>query len=512
MNIESLKGQIKEDQYKEVHFFRKGGMGEIYSAIDTETGLKKAIKVVPVENEEEFGLLKSEFEISKELVHKNIIDTEYFNEFINAGIRYIYCIMPFNEKGSLRDLLTNQVDKFSLRDSLKLMLDLAEGLAFAHKKVVHRDLKPENILLDSNSNLQICDFGLAKLIDAKTRTKTFKGSGTLPYMAPECWIFDSNTFSMDIYSLGIIFYELLTLEMPFVGRTENEFRNKHLYEALPNISNKRVDVPVRLVEVVNKMTKKRHQERYSSMGEVVAVLKEITLKIEEKNDSKIDALLNKANQKISASEQAELKRQKEQAAIETELKFIEFSKKSIFDLFNNRIIELNQSLEREKISINGNSNNFRVGFMEKSFSISYYPNSDIPIMLQKRKDVILQHQKSQYGFVMQTPQATYLEKDNVVLIGQVSLSNGSHNRYSYGYNLLLRRTDLQDLYGEWWVVWFDDSAIINKHPLDYHYPLNIPDFYQEYEYGRGRAMHVRSMGMNSLKNEGIDSLIEKILE
>jgi serine/threonine protein kinase len=235
MNIESLRGQISDTQYKEIHFFRKGGMGEIYSAIDSDSGLKKAIKIVPIENDEEFGLLQSEFDISTELVHKNIIDTEYYNEFNSAGVRYMYCVMPFNEMGSLRDLLKKQSDKFSLRDSLKLMSDLAEGLAYAHKKVVHRDLKPENILLDENSNLQICDFGLAKLIDAKTRTKTFKGSGTLPYMAPECWMFDSNTVLMDIYSLGIIFYEILVLEMPFIGKSENEFRDKHLYEALPNI-------------------------------------------------------------------------------------------------------------------------------------------------------------------------------------------------------------------------------------------------------------------------------------
>jgi hypothetical protein len=277
-------------------------------------------------------------------------------------------------------------------------------------------------------------------------------------------------------------------------------------------SNKRVDIPIRLVEVISKMTNKRGQERYSSMGEIVAVLKEISEKAEEKKDSKIDSLLNKANQKISASEQAKLIRQKEQEAIDTELKFIEFSKKSIFELFNNRIIELNKSLEREKITINGNSSDFRVGFMGKNFSLSYYPNSDILDMLKKRKDAILQHQKRQYGFVMQAPQATYIEKDNVLLIGQISLNNSSYNSFSWGYNLLLRRASPQDLYGEWWLIWFDDSAMINKRPLDYHYPLNIPEFYQEYEHGRGNVMHVRSMGMNTLENEGVDTLIEKILD
>ena len=205
MNLKSLKGPISDSQYQEINFFRKGGMGEIYSTIDLEAGIKKAIKIVPIQNDEEYGLLKTEFDISMSLRHKNVIKTEFFHEFQEAGVKYIYCVMPFYENGSLREFFLKQKEKLSIKESLKLLIEISEGLEYAHSKVIHRDLKPENILIGDNSELQICDFGLAKLIDAKTRTRTFKGSGTLPYMAPECWVFDSNTISMDIYSLGIIF-------------------------------------------------------------------------------------------------------------------------------------------------------------------------------------------------------------------------------------------------------------------------------------------------------------------
>lgn len=77
---------------------------------------------------------------------------------------------------------------------------------------------------------------------------------------------------------------------------------------------------------------------------------------------------------------------------------------------------------------------------------------------------------------------------------------------------MLRKANENDLYGEWWLVWFNDSALLNKHPLDEHYAIGIPEFYQEYEFGRGRVTHVRTMGLNTLEGEGVDRLIEKILE
>lgn len=113
---------------------------------------------------------------------------------------------------------------------------------------------------------------------------------------------------------------------------------------------------------------------------------------------------------------------------------------------------------------------------------------------------------------MQTPETSHLEKDNVVLIGEMVLSKSSLPLDSLGYNLLLRKVNQDDLYGEWWVVWFEDSGLSQKRPLNLHYAISIPDFYQEYEFGRGRVMHIRNMHIKSLEEEGIDTMIEKILE
>ncbi len=512
MQITTLKGPEAENQYQEIAFYRRGGMGEIYTARDSKSNLKKAIKIVPIENDNEYKLLISEFETATFLKHKNIISTEYHNEFESVNVKFIYCVMPFNSNGNLRDYLTSQQDLIKLSESIDLMIDLSKGLQAAQEKVVHRDLKPENILLGPKGKLQICDFGLAKLIDAKTRSRTFKGSGTLPYMAPECWMLDSNTSVMDIYSLGIIFYEILTLQQPFEGNTENEYRDKHLYEPLPNISNSRVDLPVRLIEMILKMTNKRSQDRYSAMSDVLNILKKIKEKTEEENEDKIDSLLKKANRRISETQKDELNRQREKEKIDTKLKFLDYSINTLFEIFSKRIRELNENLERSKIQISRNSNQMTISFMGKSFTISFYQNANIQQRIEDQKEAAIQYQKRQYGIVMQKPQLSYLERDNIVVIGQMILANNSSPLKNMGYNLLLKKANQDDLYGEWSVVWFEDSPLSNKRPLNLHYALPVPEFYDEYEFGRGRVLHIRNMHMNTLVAEGVDSMIEKILE
>jgi len=477
MTQDFLKGPQSEKQYKNISLYRRGGMGEVYSAIDANSKKRKAIKLIPMGDEEEYKLLRTEFEISVSLKHKNIVNTDYFGEFYDSGTHYLYCVMDFYENGNLRDYLNSQSQMIPQNVVLKLMSDIAKGVEFAHLKVIHRDLKPENILLNNDQNLLICDFGLAKLIDAKTRTRTFKGFGTLPYMSPECWMLDSNTTLMDIYSMGIIFYELSVLKLPFTGTSELEFREKHLYEQLPDITNLRVDLPIRLSEMIAKMASKRPKDRYNSATEIVQVLKDISKNIENKKESKLDSLLQKANQKVTLSNQKELERLKHQEILDNKLKFIDYSIKSLFEIFEKKVKELNEQLERTKIKTSINGNQMIIRFMDKSINISFYPSSDIPVTIERRKNRILENQEEKYGFIINKVEPSFLEKDNVILIGQVTADPVSNNTHVWGYNLLLRKSESEDLYGEWWVVWFDDTAFAARSSHEYHYPLGIPDFY-----------------------------------
>lgn len=147
--------------------------------------------------------------------------------------------------------------------------------------------------------------------------------------------------------------------------------------------------------MIAKMTNKRPQDRYSSMSEIIKVLQDLDNSIGDSSENKIDLLLHKANQKISATQKEELDRRKEREKIDSEFKFIEFSIKSLFDKFNNRISEINKSLERTKIQISDNSNQMKVSFMGKSFTISFYPSSNIQETIKKEKEASLQYCKFQ---------------------------------------------------------------------------------------------------------------------
>ena len=117
-----------------------------------------------------------------------------------------------------------------------------------------------------------------------------------------------------------------------------------------------------------------------------------------------------------------------------------------------------------------------------------------------------------YGYDSNNLPKLFIQKDNVVLIGQIALNDITNMSRVWGYNLLLRKSDPSDLYGEWWVVWFNDSGFTARRTQDEHYPIGIPRDYEEYEFGRSNTIHIRTMGINTLKSEKLDKIFEKLLE
>ncbi|MBL0269427.1 MAG: serine/threonine protein kinase [Chitinophagaceae bacterium] len=207
MKTDTLKGSSADNQYQNQTFLTPGGMGDVYVADDTINNTKVAIKVIRITSDELRLLLEEEFKIAISLKHDNIVTTYYYGEFSDSTGNYFYSVMEYISKGSLLQKLSTEQASISIDDSLGYFYDLLKGLSEAHKTIIHRDLKPGNILVDENCRLKICDFGIAKYVDHLTRTKTLKGYGTFPYMSPECWMRESNSREMDIYSLGIIFFK-----------------------------------------------------------------------------------------------------------------------------------------------------------------------------------------------------------------------------------------------------------------------------------------------------------------
>lgn len=184
---------------------------------------------------------KNEIQAALEVSGDNVIRYE----FAHTGEKYPelppYIIMEYANNGTLRDIINQRKRTksfYSTEELFGIFRQLANGMNDINSLLVHRDIKPENILL-CGSVLKITDLGLSKVAVEKTRTITFKGGGTPLYMSSEAWDFSKNTIQMDIYSKGIIFYELAALEYPYspMPRTQEDAKNLHMYSPIQNIGN-----------------------------------------------------------------------------------------------------------------------------------------------------------------------------------------------------------------------------------------------------------------------------------
>jgi serine/threonine protein kinase len=237
-------------QFESLEWLGKGGMGAVYKAKQTSLDRFVALKILPAEAAEDpaFGeRFQREALALAQLSHPNIVGVHDFGQ---AGA-YAYLVMEFVDGANLRQL--QRGGHLSPREALAIVPQICEALQFAHDRgIVHRDIKPENILIDTQGRVKIADFGLAKLMRADTAAPALTLSrhavGTPQYMAPE-QIEKPETVDhrADIYSLGVVFYEMLTGELP-IGR-------------FPSPS-QRVEVDVRLDEVVLKALEKEPSLRY----------------------------------------------------------------------------------------------------------------------------------------------------------------------------------------------------------------------------------------------------------
>lgn len=268
MNIPPIT--IGSETYSGFNYLTKGFMGEIYKGEDL-CGNPVVLKVSPIENETCEQQLKREAQVSLALKHNNVVNTRAAGNISLGEKPHFFMIQDFCEKGNLKELIKAGT---SLAICKAWMFEILDGVQAVHTKVIHRDLKPENILVSGDGHLKISDFGIAKPINEDPEVNHFKGWGTCEYMSPECWTFGRNTPAMDIYSLGIIFFEILTGELPCKSTKAKDLKEFHLTKNLPSIASYRSDCPTKVENVLRKMTSKDIAQRYQSTDEVIFSLQE----------------------------------------------------------------------------------------------------------------------------------------------------------------------------------------------------------------------------------------------
>ena len=270
---DSLIGQTL-GAYRLVERLGQGGMATVYKAYESALGRYVAIKVLPQFFAHDPNFLKRfrrEAKAVAQLSHPNIVPIHSYGEDGNI----IYIAMQFVEGGTLK----HGRDKvFSAEEALRLLLPITRALGYAHARgIIHRDIKPSNVLLSEGNWPVLADFGLAQMAEASTNTKltgTGVGMGTPAYMSPEQGQGAKVDARTDIYSLGIMLYEMVTGDVPFHADTPMAIVIKHLSAPMPLPRQVKKDIPKEVEEIILKATAKSPDNRYQSADEMATSMEQ----------------------------------------------------------------------------------------------------------------------------------------------------------------------------------------------------------------------------------------------
>ncbi|MFC2139514.1 protein kinase [Bacteroidota bacterium] len=249
----------------------EGGMGIVYLAEDTKLKRQVAIKFLPryiSSNKEERQRFEIEAQAAASLNHPNISHIYAIEETDDE----MFIVMEYIDGQELKDKIKSE--PLPVEECAAIALKIAEGLEAAHNKgIVHRDIKSSNIMISTDGQVKIMDFGLAKLGSDNQITKMGSTMGTAAYMSPEQTEGENVDKRTDIWSFGVVLYEILTNQLPFKGDYEQAVIYSILNEEPHNISDLRPEIPGRLVEIINKCLEKDPVDRYQSFSELLTDLK-----------------------------------------------------------------------------------------------------------------------------------------------------------------------------------------------------------------------------------------------
>lgn len=257
------KGQRINDRYEVIRSIGEGGMANVYLGYDTILDRNVAIKVLrgDLSNDEKFvRRFQREALSASSLAHPNIVEMYDVGE--DDGIYYI--VMEYVEGKTLKQLLKKR-GTLTLSEAIDIMSQLTDGMAHAHDSyIIHRDLKPQNIMIKDDGQIKITDFGIAMALNSTQLTQTNSVMGSVHYLPPEQASGKGCTIKSDIYSMGIIFYELLSGSLPFRGDNAVEIALKHMREPLPSLREENSAIPQSIENIIRKATAKNPKNRYES--------------------------------------------------------------------------------------------------------------------------------------------------------------------------------------------------------------------------------------------------------
>ena len=267
-------GTLISERYRLDEKIGSGGMSSVYRSFDPMLERWVAIKLMHRDishDPDQLERFRREARAVARLNHPHVVTVIDAGE--DDGAPYI--VFEYVEGETLKERI-RRLGRLPVSEAVAYAIEIGRALEAAHdSKLVHRDVKPQNVLIDGDGRAKVTDFGIARSLEAQGLTATGRVLGTTDYVSPEQALGHEVTGQSDIYSLGIVLYEMLTGETPFKADTQVAVAMKHVREQLPDVQRRRPEISASLAAVVERATAKETQNRYQDVGEMVHDLEEV---------------------------------------------------------------------------------------------------------------------------------------------------------------------------------------------------------------------------------------------
>ena len=282
--MSDLSGQLIDNRYELLRVIANGGMGTIYEGLDTRLDRKVAVKIMHphlAQDEEFITRFIREAKAAASLSHPNIVNVmdQGWNQ---SGIPAVFLVMELVEGQTLRELIASK-GNFSVTETMNYLSPVVNALAAAHKiGIVHRDIKPENILISNDGRIKIADFGLARGTNLG-QTMTAEASvilGSVSYLSPEQVQRGISDSRSDIYSVGVMAFEMLTGKRPHISDSPLQIAYMHVNEDIPKVSSKGIKLPKELDELIFAATSRNPDDRPADAESFASHLRNIQIKFD----------------------------------------------------------------------------------------------------------------------------------------------------------------------------------------------------------------------------------------